>query len=224
MSHPIPEPEGRPIELPRGLVFGASSWLAASWLVSIGLRPPLQPTSTAYTPAARMMVVATMIGIMVAWPLLRLSTTASRRPILSASLDTISLVSLTLLVIWPLRLVTTWSVDRLATISLDLLANTFLVGGLLAIVGVTRRGTTAAMIALITLVVVPPIVALGLPIDPSFSPSPLVRIWSITSGGPAPLEPAAWSGALATVVAGLVLWVLANRLSRSKLADHHGLR
>ncbi|MCP4833169.1 MAG: hypothetical protein GY895_00250 [Phycisphaera sp.] len=224
MSLPTQQPEDRPVELPRGLVFGASSWLAASWLVSLGLRPPLQPTSTAYTPAARMMVVAIMIGIVVAWPLLRLSTPRAHRPLLSASLDTISLVSLTLLVIWPLRLVTTWSVDRLTTISMDLVANTILVGGLLAIVGVARRGATAAMIAVMILLVAPAVVALGTPIEPSLSPSPLVRIWSIASGGPAPLAPAAWSGAAVTVTVGLVLWLVANRIQRSTLADSSGLR
>lgn len=224
MSPPTPKSEDRPIELPRGLVFGASSWLAASWLVSIGLRPPLQPTSTAYTPAARMMVVATMIGIMVAWPLLRLSTPGPRRPLLSASLDTISLAALTLLVIWPLRLVTTWSVDRLTMISVDLLANTILVGGLLALVGATRRGATAAMIGLVILILAPAVVALGTPIDPLLSPSPLVRIWSIASGGPAPLAPAAWSGAAVTITVGLVLWLVANRSYRSALADSSGLR
>ena len=224
MSPPRPESSVAPIELPRGLVFGASTWLAASWVVSIGIRPPVQPTSTAYTPAARMLVVAIMIGLLIAWPLARLSNSKPRRPLLSAFLDMISLLVLTQIVIWPLRLVTTWPVERILTISLDLFANTLLVGGLLALVGVTRRGATITMLALVGVVLIPPVLAMGTPIDPILSPSPLVRIWVIASGGPGPLPPTAWAGALVTGVVALSLWLLAGRISGLALADPDGLR
>ena len=224
MSAPPPEPRIPPLELPRGLVFGASTWLAASWVVSIGIRPPVQPTSTSYTPAARMLVVAIMIGILIAWPLARLSCTRPRRPLVTACLDMVSLAALTQIVIWPLRLVTTWPVERMTTISLDLLANTVLVGGLLALSGASRRGATLTMTALLVLVVAPPVVALGTPIDPLLSPSPIVRIWMFASGGPSPLPPAAWAPALTTMVVALAVWLVASRVSRSALADPDGLR
>lgn len=224
MSRPRTTSPTPPLELPRRLVFGASTWLAASWIVSIGIRPPVQPTSTTYTPAARMLVVAIMIGILIAWPLARLSAPQPRRPLMSAFLDTISLVVLTQIVIWPLRLVTTWSVERISTVSLELLANTILVGGLLAIAGSARRGATATMLALVALIVVPAMIALGMPIDPLFSPSPIVRAWAITSEGPGPLQPAVWSGALATALVGAMAWILASGISRPELADPDGLR
>ena len=171
-----------------------------------------------------MLVVSIMIGILIAWPLARLSNSKPRRPLLSAFLDMISLLVLTQIVIWPLRLVTTWTVERILTISLDLLANTLLVGGLLALVGVTRRGATITMLALVVVVLIPPILAMGTPIDPILSPSPLVRIWVTASGGPGPLPPNAWAGALVTGVGALSLWLLAGRISGSALADPDGLR
>ena len=224
MSRPRTESPTPPLELPRGLVFGASTWLAVSWVVSIGIRPPVQPTSTAYTPAARMLVVAIMLGILIAWPLARLSASKPRRPLMSAFLDMISLMVLTQIVIWPLRLVTTWPVERIMVISLDVISNTLLVGGLLALSGTTRRGASMAMLALLALVVIPPIVALGTPIDPIFSASPLVRIWVLASGGPAPLPPAAWVAGLVTAVVAVLVWMIAGRISGTALADPDGLR
>ena len=80
------------------------------------------------------------------------------------------------------------------------------------------------MLGLVLLVMVPPVLALGLPLDPLFSASPLVRIWTISSGGPSPLPPLAWSGSLATSVVALSVWMLAHRISGSALADPDGLR
>jgi hypothetical protein len=171
-----------------------------------------------------MLVVATMIGIVIAWPLLRLSASRPTRPLMSAMLDTVSLVALTQIVIWPLRLVTTWSVTRNLTISLDLLACSIFVGGLLALTAATRRGGTAWMLALMGLVVAPPLLGLVVPMDPIHSPSPLVRIWALAGGGPGPLSTAAWSGGAFMAVMGVALWLTAARISPGPLADQDGLR
>ena len=224
MSPPRTESTPPPLELPRGLVFGASIWLALSWVVSIGIRPPVQPTSTSYTPAAKMLVVAIMLGILIGWPLARLSTPKPHRPLMTAFLDMVSLMVLTQIVIWPLRLVTTWPIERITAISVDVLSNTLLVGGLLALAGTNRRGSTLTMLGLVGLVVIPPITALGSPVDPIFSASPLVRIWVIASGGPSPLPSDAWVAGLITAVVALSVWMLAARISGSALADPDGLR
>ena len=62
-----------PLILPRGLIFLASIWLIGSWFITIGLRTPIQPVSASYTPAVRMMLLCMVVGLMVGWPLLRLS-------------------------------------------------------------------------------------------------------------------------------------------------------
>ena len=201
-----------PADLPRGLVFGACIWIAASWLVAIGVRPPLQPTSTAYTPAARMLIVALTIGILVAWPLARFSSASPRRPIAAAILDTVTLLALTQIVLWPLRLVTSWTIPRLSILAFDLLTISVLVGGLIALLGWNRSGRTLAMAGLLAWLVVPPLVGLGLA-DPSplSELSPLVRVWSLGGGGPAALDPGTWVQTLVVGIVGLALWGLAIR-------------
>ena len=80
------------------------------------------------------------------------------------------------------------------------------------------------MLAMVALAVVPPIVSLSIPIDPALSPSPIVRIWAIASGGPGPVAPGAWSVGLVTAAVALLAWVLAGRISGRELADPDGLR
>lgn len=201
-----------PAELPRGLVFGGSIWVAASWLVAIGVRPPLQPTSTAYTPAARMLIVALTIGVVVAWPLARFSTASPRRPIAAAMLDTVTLLALTQIVLWPLRLVTSWTVPRLSILAIDLLATSVLVGGLIALLGWNRSGRTLAMGGLLAWLVGPPLIGLGLSNPTAFSElSPLVRAWSLGGGGPAAPDPGTWAQTIVLGVVGCMLWALAIR-------------
>lgn len=199
-----------PPELPRGLVFGASLWIAVSWLIAIGVRPPLQPTSTSYTPAARMMLVSMTLGVLVAWPLARLSSRSPARPIATAALDTVSLVALSQIVIWPLRLVTSWTVPRLGLLASDLLAVTILVGGLLAIVGWGQRGRSLAMIGLIAWIIAPPLIGLGLT-DPSVvaETSPIVRAWTTAGGGPAAVPPSSWVQTGIVGLVGLCTWAVA---------------
>ena len=62
-----------PLILPRGLIFLASLWLIASWIMALGLRTPLQPSSAAFTPGVRMMLLSVTIGLMMGWPLLLLT-------------------------------------------------------------------------------------------------------------------------------------------------------
>ena len=207
----------QPIELPRGLVFGASIWLAASWLISIGVRPPLQPTSATYTPAVRMMVVSMMIGTLVAWPLARLSNDPPRRPLLAPFLDLVSIAALGQIVVWPLRLVTTWPVERTSLVSFELLASAVLAGGLLALVGVERRGRSLAMAGLLALVVLPPIAAIALDTESLGAWSPLARMWIVAGGGPSPIETPAWIHPSIVAGAGGLLWVVSHRRLRREL-------
>ncbi len=203
-------PNPDPPELPRALVFGASLWIAVSWLVAIGVRPPLQPTSTSYTPAARMMLVSMSLGVLVAWPLARLSTRSPARPIATAALETVSLVALSQIVIWPLRLVTNWTVPRLGLLASDLLCITILVGGLLAVLGWDRRGRSLAMLGLVAWVVTPPLLGLGLA-DPAAlaEASPIVRAWTTAGGGPAAVPAGAWLQTGIVAIVGLCIWIVA---------------
>ncbi|MHC5025110.1 MAG: hypothetical protein ACYTGG_14600, partial [Planctomycetota bacterium] len=115
---PTPRPQ---VELPRGLIFLSSLWLIGSWGLSIGLRRPVEPSSASYTPGVRMMLLCVAIGIMIAWPLLRLSQRSTPRPLAQTLLDLTVLAALIQVVIWPLRLVTPWSPQRTAAVDATLL-------------------------------------------------------------------------------------------------------
>ena len=64
LVHDDPRPA---LPVPRGLVFAASGWIAVSWIIAIGVQPPLQPSSAVYTPAARMLLASMVIGGVVAF-------------------------------------------------------------------------------------------------------------------------------------------------------------
>lgn len=119
--------------LPRGLIFLASLWLIGSWQLSLGGIAPIQPTSTAYVPGVRMMVQCLAIGVIVAWPLLRLSEAPCSWSVRRSLVDLIALVALVQIVIWPLRLVTPWSIARLVAIDLTLVSWMAIVGAIIAI-------------------------------------------------------------------------------------------
>jgi hypothetical protein len=105
-----------PLLLPRPLIFFASLWLVGSWLVSIGFHQPMQPSSQSYTPGVRLMLLCLIIGLLIGWPLLRLSQRRAHYPVRQTFLDIIVLLSTVQVVLWPLRLVTPWSTQRTAII------------------------------------------------------------------------------------------------------------
>ncbi len=197
--HPLP---------PRGLVVGASAWIAISWLVLMGPTPPLQPTSLSYTPAIRMMVQSMLVLTVIGWPLLRLSSSTRPRPVLSALLDTIAIAVLWQIVLWPMRLVTTWPVERLLTVDAEAIAACALTGGVVAWSTSRNRGRTAAMMVLLLWSVVIPAAA-DRGVTTTFLDGPFLRAWIETGRGPGPMVPLGWWPAAATFAAALVLWIVA---------------
>ena len=116
------------VEPPRGLVLLAAVWIAISWLVSFGLRMPLQISAGALTPGVRSMLICCALGALVAWPMLRLCQPEPRAPVRATLLDAATVMVLLQTVLWPLRLATTWAPERTALIDMAL------VGGLLVMV------------------------------------------------------------------------------------------
>jgi hypothetical protein len=124
--------ETPPLVLPRGLIFLASLWLIMSWTISIGLRAPVHPSSASYTPAVRTMLLCVTTGLLIGWPLLRLSQERSPYPIRQTLLDVVVLLGLAQVVIWPLRLVTSWSPMRIALLDATLIGWLLLAGAMVA--------------------------------------------------------------------------------------------
>jgi len=208
---------------PRGLMMLATLWLAASWLLLIGVRPPVQAQSASYTPGVRMMLLSMAVGLSVAWPLLRLSGPMRPRPAMQALLDLVVLLCLIQVVLWPLRLVTPWPVTR--AFSLDLC----LAGWGLAFAAIVAAGSgpgpqgrlgirrTLSMVAAMALAAGVPLVTLlgggSLPFTDAASReslsawSPATALWSLTAGGFEPPAPGEWRTAATGAALSLVAWL-----------------
>ena len=194
-----------PLVLPRGLILLACVWLIGSWLLSIGVKPPIEPSSASYTPGVRLMLVCIGIGLMIGWPLLRLSAAAggpTARPILQTVLDLIVLLSLIQVVIWPLRLVTPWTLARTAALDATLVGWTVLAGAVVAsAVGSGRDGVrNLAIVACLAMCLLGPALAVIGAIVPPVAGSagqlmdigPLVAVYRLAQGAAAPVTGPQW--------------------------------
>lgn len=154
-----------PLLLPRGLIFFASMWLIVSWIIALGLRTPVQPSSASYTPGVRLMLLCVTIGLVIGWPLLRLSQSRPWHVFAQTWLDLLVLLGLLQVVIWPLRLVTTWTTWRTAAIDATIVGWLLLAGAIVAAaVASDRRGPRIlAMLACVAMCIAGPALAwLGL--------------------------------------------------------------
>lgn len=201
------------IELPRGLILAASLWLVASWIVAMGLRTPLQPSSASYTPGVRMMLVCVTLGITIAWPVLRLSQSTPRFPMRQVLLDLLVLLALVQIVLWPLRLVTTWSPAR--TLAADAtiagwatLAAAFVAAGIVS----TRPGPRVlSMVACLSLVLLGPFLAwIGVMAGTDWTRlvelSPLMAIGTLTQASTPPAS-RSWSDIGLLLAAAGLAWM-----------------
>lgn len=136
-----------PVEPPRGLVLLSAAWIAVSWLVSFGLRMPLQVSAGALTPGVRSMLICCALGALVAWPMLRLCQPVPRTPIRSTLLDAATVIVLLQTVLWPLRLATTWSPLRTALVDVVLVAHVLACCGIV-MMGLPWRSAVARGLAM----------------------------------------------------------------------------
>lgn len=211
-----------PLPIPRGLVFAASGWITVSWVFAMGLEPPLQPSSSVYTPAARMLLISLVIGGMIGWPLVRLCSAIPKRPIAAALLDLVSLIALLQVLLWPLRLVTSWPIARTALIDVHGMVWLLITGGVVGL-ATAREGAIRVwmMLLLVTWLGLPPLLSHLLDLPPIVaSISPLSHVWLLASGGPASLPPGAWQFAIVELAVAMVLWWAAfPSRSTSEVAD-----
>lgn len=227
-----------PPPLPRGLILLASLWLIGSWLVSIGAQRPLQPSSASYTPGVRGMLLSVALGLVVAWPLLRLSRGVGPQPLRSVALDLAVLIALIQVVVWPLRLVTPWGLARTAAIDLALVAWTLVIAGVIAgFGGLGGRGRTVGMVLCLALIGVIPLVNGVIPLSTTAlawlggsdgvdlsavaaRSSPFSLVHAISSGGPQPIEPADLAALALAGSAALAIWgvVVVSHLVRASRA------
>jgi hypothetical protein len=208
--------EEPPLVLPRGLILLASIWLVVSWAVAIGFRAPVEASSASYTPGVRLMLISAAIGLIIAWPLLRLSQGRAEYPMKQTLLDLIVLLALVQVVIWPLRLVTPWSPARTAALDATLVAWTILAGALVAsATGTQRTGPrNLAITACIAMCLAGPALALvGLRIGSmtGMTPKllqvgPLLEIYTLSLGGRTAPDGGQWAWISIVALAGSAAW------------------
>ena len=199
-----------PIPLPRDLIVLSCIWIAASWIVSIGLSSPAHPVAASYVDALLMMCTLTACGVTIAWPLLRLSFGTFIRPYAQTVLDMVVLICAIQVVVWPLRLLSTWPIQQTAIIAGLLTAWVLLTGGFVLFGLSSNRGSvrTTTMMALMV------VVAIGALIPTTTE----IPWWNPISGISAALQSRTystdgtpfWNGASAvftTLIASLGLWI-----------------
>jgi len=212
--------------LPRELIFLASLWMVGSWVVAIGIRPPLQPSASSYTPGVRTMLLCIMIGLAIAWPLMRVSQAPTHWPIRRVLLDLVALLALAQVIIWPVRLVTVWSVERTFAIAVFVAGWTALVGAVIAVsTAVPNRNALSramGMAVCCAFCVLGPGVGWilaamastrgsGLAWDGALAPwlGPLIGLHTLTAGGVAPLSADDWRAISTTLAAAVAAWIAA---------------
>lgn len=203
-----------PVTLPRGLIFLSFLWLVASWSASIGVRPPVFPSAASYEPGVKRMLLGVVIGLMVAWPLYRLSQPRSLAPIRQTLLDLTVMLSMTQVVIWPLRLITSWTRERTAAMDLTIIAWTLLAGALVASTLGAKPGRVRVlgMLGCLGLCLAGPLAAwLGLQFRVEaldlIDLSPLLSINTLGDGKSAPITPAQWASITWLWVAAVAAWI-----------------
>lgn len=208
MSHRTP-----PLLLPRGLIFLASIWLIGSWIIAIGIRAPVQPSSASYTPGVRLMLFCVTTGLMIGWPLLRLSQGKPFYPIRQTMLDLVVLLGLVQVVVWPLRLVTNWSPLRTAAIDATLGGWVLLCGAVIA-AGITtdRRGPrNLAMAACVGMCLLGPTAAwlgalTGIDAMQLVDLSPLMAVRTLGEAGSVRPTDVQWRWIMLLGIADIAVW------------------
>lgn len=136
------------VDPPRTLVVASGVWLLAALLLSLGVRLPESLTLGSLFPAIRMCLIACFAGLLVGWPLLRLSVAAPARPVAVTLLDLATLVVLLQAVLWPLRLATAWPLER--TLLIDALVVAQLAGTAgVVVVGCATNSSLARAVAMV---------------------------------------------------------------------------
>lgn len=227
-SAPLAEP-GPGVQL---TLLGWCLWLLTAWLVALWVN--------AATPAVRWMVFASVVGLMLAWPAVRLAQVRpadvwamgeparGRLILLLTFLEWLCLVLVFQAVIWPLGLVARWELEQTLWLDTAVLGWSLVIAALTAWgCQSTRGGVRAVAMAACVLVVVgePAAVALWTlgasePMGPAWAMrvSPVQTLWALTHEG------ALWDGdpwrirAGTAAAAGVLAWALLPVLVRWRAA------
>ncbi len=125
------------MQSPRLLILLWCLWLLGSWGVTLGIESLVLAT--------RLMVYACAFGLMLLWPVFRLSQAgrAEHAVLRVVSLDWLCLILVLQTVIWPLRLSGEWGVMQTVYLNLALASWVWLIAGIIGLGLITGKRTLA---------------------------------------------------------------------------------
>ncbi|MEE2906964.1 MAG: hypothetical protein VX527_03935 [Planctomycetota bacterium] len=201
---------GSPFLAQRLVIFFGSAWLLISWILVIGLKRPMMPTTETWLPGVRLMLIMAAIGLVVVWPMAAMASSQPLSP--RRTLRETSLLLVTAqLITWPAGLVTAWTLPRTALIAITLTGWGLLAGAAAAWGRChVRVGWRLGMMACCLLML------LAAPIFLSFDEaatwaegySPLTSLWSMAGDGLAAPTTGEWIAAGSPWVIAIVAWCL----------------
>lgn len=199
---------GSPFLAQRLLIFFGSTWLLASWILVVGLKRPLMPTSQTWLPGVRLMLVMAAVGLVVVWPMAAMATTRTLSPRRSLRETSILLITAQLIT-WPAGLVTAWTLPRTTLIALTLTGWGLLAGAAAAWgrcqVRADWRLATMAW-CLLMLLAAPAILYLDEAATWAMAFSPLTSLWSMAGGGLNAPSTGDWIAGGSPLLIAIVAW------------------
>ncbi len=213
-------------------VAGSVTWLARSSVVTVG----------AYGPAARIMLVVVAVGMVVLWPMARLSQASPERNSLLPMLADLIVVQLPVqIVVWPLYVLANWPRDIIHAVAAIMGVWGVLAGGVIALalggrpVTLVRDprlgGRVGWMVLVLVLLLSAPLVEAVMFARGAEPPkwltmiSPITAIPALTGRGligpGAPVSQIQWDAIFTTLSVGVFAWALAalrNGLARTSVA------
>lgn len=184
-------------------------------------------TASSYGPAARIMLVVVAVGMIVLWPMTRLSQASPTvHPALAAFADFFVMQAPVQIIVWPLIVLANWPSDIVIGLAAMFAAWGVLVGGLVALALAGREirhardarvyGRTGWMAVALALgfgavLVQGTLMAAGVPAPPwLLMSSPVTAIPALTghglTGPSAPVSQAQWQAIVGTLSLAVLLW------------------
>ncbi len=178
------------------------------------------PTTSQFISGCRAMLMLTLVGACVLWPMVRLSQRFPDRPGRAVLIDALALLAPAQAVVWPMPFLTHWGWAVNSALSLSMIGWTLSVGALLAIAMRSESVTSRVLWMLGFLVLVGTGPALLLAVASTGQPAPVealswlspfttaYRLTSSPSGVTPSMTLHEWVGALAPLAAAAALWTL----------------
>jgi hypothetical protein len=205
--------------IPRGLLLAAMLYAIAAFAAIVGLRPPIQPTSSAYTPMVRSLLAALAFGIVMLWPTARLAERGTPWPPRRVALDALTLAIALQAIFWPLHLVTQWTLARAAAVDLMLVGWVAATGAVIACGMRTGARPAAWSIAWLAVAAAGPLLdVLDAPAPWPGALGPFVALMELAPVPERSSEPVEWARAAWPWTVAAAGWALALRGGRREAA------